>query len=69
MTIQEAKAVNVLLTHILGKHRSYPIEADVRQAAEILAGKAYKALYAGWSPKTVAEAWAAKKKVKVRRDD
>jgi len=72
MTIQEASAVNVLLTHMLGTARyertPYPSLDEVKQATELLADKAYRALYAGWSAEEVAEVWEAKKKVRIRRD-
>lgn len=61
MTITEASKVNVLLDWILGPDRGAvgcytPIDqSDVQEAAEYLAERAYKALYAGVTPKDVAE--------------
>ena len=71
MTISEANAVNVLLTYLLGKRRGYvlndPSKDDVREAAELLAAKAYRALSAGWTPETATAAWEARRP-KRRRD-
>lgn len=65
MTIQEANAVNVLLTYLLGKRRGYvlhdPSKDEVREAAELLAAKAYRALSAGWTPDAATAAWEARR--------
>lgn len=64
MTISEANAVNVLLTYLLGKRRGYvlndPSKAEVREAAELLAAKAYRVLSAGWTQDAATAAWKAR---------
>ena len=65
MTISEASAVNVLLSYLLGKRRGYALndlsKAEVREAVELLAGKAYRVLSAGWTPETATAAWEARR--------
>lgn len=60
LTITEASAVNVLLDHMLADDWEVSIrenEAAIGDAMVLLAGKANKALHAGWRPEVVREKW------------
>lgn len=65
-TISEATAINTLLDYVLGKDPRCLASAaipphtpeEARKAAELLAGKANRALMAGWNADRVRECWA-----------
>jgi hypothetical protein len=62
MTISEASAVNVLLSHVLGGSSAggiIPSPEGVEQASVYLAERASKALMAGWDGPRVREAMGA----------
>lgn len=66
MTKGEANALNVLVDWIMSpvpdsryatRTPPTPTDSEALEALELLAGKAHKALYAGWSPERLRERW------------
>jgi hypothetical protein len=63
VNIGESNDVNVLITHLIGRRSDrsetwpMPTVEEVLAAAERLAGKAFKATYAGWTAERVRAAW------------
>jgi hypothetical protein len=62
MNIGEANDLNILLTHMAGRHPGFgdwplPSVEEYQAAAERLAGRAHRVLFAGWTPDRLRAAW------------